>query len=111
MEMIKRYGYSWTFQFSEKQWNDLKNDPERRWKWEWPTELTEKVTKPCPVCGNVFLGNRYGGTTDVCPSCLSILKAAMKKMNVANGKLYIATEKGLEYLSEVKDVHFYPEDE
>lgn len=42
MEMFKRYGSSWDFQFSEKQWNDMKNDPERRWEWEWPTELTEK---------------------------------------------------------------------
>ena len=40
MEMFKRYGSRWAFQYSEKQWNDMKNDPERRW--EWPTELTEK---------------------------------------------------------------------
>lgn len=87
MEMIKRYGYSFTFQFSEKQWNDLKNDPERRWKWEWPTELIEKVTKPCPVCGNAFLGNRYGGTTEMCPSCFSKLEAAMKKGGETNGSI------------------------
>lgn len=40
MEMFKRYGSHWAFQYSEKQWNDMKNDPERRW--EWPAELTEK---------------------------------------------------------------------
>ena len=85
MEMFRRHGSSWAFQYSEKQWNDMKNDPERCW--EWPTELTEKVTKPCPVCGNVFLGNRYAGITDVCPSCLSKLKAAMKKGGETNGQI------------------------
>ena len=39
VEMFRRYGSRWAFQYSEKQWNEMKNDPDRRW--EWPTELEE----------------------------------------------------------------------
>lgn len=37
-------------------------------------ENTEKTLKPCPVCGNAFLGNKYGGTYEECPACQAKLK-------------------------------------
>ena len=39
----------------------------------------EKTVKPCPVCGNVFLGNKYGGTYETCPACTSKVKISKEK--------------------------------
>lgn len=50
-------------------------------------DVPEKTMKPCPVCGHVFSGNKYGGTTEMCPSCFSKLKAAMKKEDKADGSI------------------------
>lgn len=36
-EMCKRYGSEWAFQYSEKEWKDMENDPNRMWEME--TEL------------------------------------------------------------------------
>lgn len=34
------------------------------------------VLKPCPVCGNIFLGNKYAGTYEECQSCFDKVKRA-----------------------------------
>ena len=36
-KMIVLYGYKWAFQYSEEEWEKVKNDPNRRWPME--TEL------------------------------------------------------------------------
>ena len=33
-KMIEKYGTNWGFQYSEKEWNDMKNDPNRWWPLE-----------------------------------------------------------------------------
>lgn len=35
------------------------------------------VLKPCPVCGNIFLGNKYAGTYEECQSCFDKVKRAI----------------------------------
>ena len=36
-KMFNKYGDKWGFQYSEKEWNDMKNNPNRKWDME--TEL------------------------------------------------------------------------
>lgn len=38
-EMVRRYGIKWAFQYSEEEWRDMENDPNRMWEME--TELKE----------------------------------------------------------------------
>ena len=38
-KMVERYGTNWAFQYSEKEWNRMENDPQRYWPLE--TELKE----------------------------------------------------------------------
>jgi len=37
--MCKKYGTAWSFQYSKKEWEGMKNDPNRSWVME--TELKE----------------------------------------------------------------------
>lgn len=34
LRMIEEFGTKWAFQYSEKEWEDLKNDPDRYWPME-----------------------------------------------------------------------------
>ncbi len=38
-KMLQKYGYEWGFQYSEEEWEELENNPNRWWKLE--TELIE----------------------------------------------------------------------
>ena len=33
-EMFSKFGDQWAFQYSEEAWNDMVNDPKRRWPME-----------------------------------------------------------------------------
>ena len=37
-KMYERYGANWGFQYSEQEWEDMKNDPNRLWDMETPLE-------------------------------------------------------------------------
>lgn len=40
-KMFDRYGEKWGFQYSEKEWEDIKNDPQRWWPIETELEVIE----------------------------------------------------------------------
>lgn len=40
-KMFKKYGNKWCFQYSEKEWNDMLNDPNRRHGMETELEVIE----------------------------------------------------------------------
>lgn len=40
-EMYRRYANRWAFQYSEKEWKDMENDPERYWSMETELEVVE----------------------------------------------------------------------
>lgn len=40
-KMMKKYGTKWAFQYSEKEWEKMKNDPERYWDMEEIVEVIE----------------------------------------------------------------------
>ncbi len=40
-KMVSMYGLKWCFQYSEKEWEDIKNDPKRYWEMEKDLKLVE----------------------------------------------------------------------
>mgnify|MGYP007122065061 CR=1 FL=1 len=40
-KMFDKYSDQWGFQYSEKEWNDIKNDPKRYWDMETELETIE----------------------------------------------------------------------
>lgn len=40
-KMVSMYGLEWCFQYSEKEWEDIKNDPKRYWEMEKDLKLVE----------------------------------------------------------------------
>lgn len=40
-KMIEKYGIHWGFQYSEEEWNEMLNDPNRWWPLETPLEGEE----------------------------------------------------------------------
>lgn len=83
-EMFRRYGSDWAFQYSESDWQKMKNDPNRMW--EWPTELNTTRIKPCYVCGNTFEGDTYAGPYEMCPKCYRALFKTLEEGR-KNGKI------------------------
>ena len=41
VKMISMYGLKWCMQYSEKEWEDIKNDPDRYWEMEKDLKLVE----------------------------------------------------------------------
>lgn len=40
-KMCEKYGIAWAFQYSESEWEETKNDPNRCWKMEEELEVIE----------------------------------------------------------------------
>lgn len=40
-KMVKKYGIRWAFQYSENEWNDILNNPDRYWPMEKELEVIE----------------------------------------------------------------------
>ena len=40
-KMVSMYGLKWCMQYSEKEWEDIKNDPDRDWEMEKDLKLVE----------------------------------------------------------------------
>lgn len=40
-KMVKKYGLHWGFQYSEKEWEDIRSDPMRYWPIEEELEVIE----------------------------------------------------------------------
>lgn len=40
-KMVSMYGLEWCMQYSEKEWEDIKNDPDRYWEMEKDLKLVE----------------------------------------------------------------------